>query len=205
MLWVGIVLTIIVVIFIALTLYYYLWFLRDPIREIPKDTNLVVSPTDGKVVNIFSFKDDKVKLKKGWGTIKTTTNDVAKEGYIIQIMMTPLDVHYQRSPIEGKVVSQKYSKGKFMNAVTGLNLDILENEKNEFLIKGEITVKVIQVAGFLARRIHTFVQNEKVLKGEQIGVIKLGSQVVLIVPKIKLDVKEGDYVYGGSSVIGRIK
>ncbi len=195
-------------IILLLILYYYLWFLRNPIREIPLDEYAVVSPADGKIINILPVKDSKVKLKKNYGTIHTTAQEIGDEGYIIQIMMTPLDVHYQRSPIEGVINRIVHTSGKFMNAVSTQNLDVLENEKNEIVItnqKQKITVKVIQVAGFLARRIHCFVKkDEKVLKGEQIGVIKLGSQVILIVPTIKLSVKQGDYVYGGSTIIGRV-
>lgn len=206
--WLYSILWILISIILLLTLYYYLWFLRNPIREIPIDEYALVSPADGKIINIFSFKNNKVKLKKGYGTINTATQEVGREGYIIQIMMTPLDVHYQRSPIEGVVKNITYQKGKFMNAVSTQNLDVLENEKNEIVInnqKQKTTVKVIQVAGFLARRIHCFVEKyEKVLKGEQIGVIKLGSQVILIVPKIDLHVKQGDYTYGGSTIIGRL-
>ncbi|MBI3032269.1 phosphatidylserine decarboxylase family protein [Candidatus Woesearchaeota archaeon] len=205
--WLYTVLGIIAGIVLLLLFYYYLWFLRNPVREIPADPKVIVSPTDGKIINIFEFHNEKVKLKKGVGTIKTSTKEVGKEGYIIQIMMTPLDVHYQRSPIEGIVKNISYQKGKFMNAVSTQSLDVLENEKNEVLItntKQKITVKMIQVAGFLARRIHCFVKkDEKVLKGEQIGVIKLGSQVILIVSNIKLAIKLGDYVYGGSTIIGR--
>ena len=190
------------VITLVLILYYYLWFLRNPIREVPADSNTVVSPTDGRVINILEFKDNKIKLKKGFGIINVNTNDVAKRGYVIQIMMTPLDVHYQRAPIQGIVTQVRHVKGKFMNAVYTRNMDVLENEKNEILIEGfierkksgtkpTINVKVIQVAGFLARRIHSFVkEEEKILKGQHIGVIKLGSQVIIIIPTISLQVKK---------------
>ena len=81
-----------------------------------------------------------------------------------------------------------------------------ENERNEIIIKGKITCKVIQIAGYLARRIECFVkQGDTVNAGDIIGLINLGSQTALIVPKIKLTVKEGDIVQVGETVIGEMK
>ncbi len=204
------------ILFILFFVYWRFYFLRDPVREIPPNENFVLSPTDGRVVKILEFdnkgKKKEIKVKKGLiGKIRTITKDVADKGYLICIMMTPLDVHFQRTPIEGTVKYTKHQKGKFVNAVVGANsLKALENEKNEILIynkKKKIRAKVIQIAGFVARRIECYVKkNEKLLPGEKIGLINLGSQVVLIIPKIKkLKIKEGQYVYGGTSVIGEIK
>jgi len=194
---------------IMFLLYWKFYFLRDPIRAIPADENLVVSPADGRVSRIIRFGGKKLEIDKGLlGRIKTMTNDVAKKGYLINIVMTPLDVHYQRSPISGQVVNINYKKGKFRNAMLdSKSLRCLRNENNQILIKGKIKAKVIQIAGVLARRIKCHVRKkDNLLKGQRLGLINLGSQVCLIIPEIKkLNIKEGQYVYGGTTVVGEIK
>jgi phosphatidylserine decarboxylase len=188
--------------------FYYLWFLRNPKRTPPEGNN-IVSPAEGKIVKIIDTKQPEETIEKGLlGKIKVLTNDVAKECYLISIMLTPLDVHFQRFPLTGTVHSITHKKGTFKNAVSNAsNLkSTLENEHTATLIKGKVTVKVIQIAGFLARRIHTFIQeNQNIKKGELLGVIKLGSQVTLILPKtVQLQVKEGQRVRVGETVIATL-
>ena len=170
------------VVFSFLLLCYSFWqliFLRNPAVHIPTG-NTIVSPAFGTISKIMHFNEQKIKLAKGlFGQIAVLTDDVAKEGSLIVIRLTPLDVHYQRSPVEGTVLSVKYTKGTFSNAV--FSDFVIHNEKNEVLIKhGSEKVKVIQIAGFLARRIHCFFEEkQQVKKGELLGLINLGSQVVL--------------------------
>lgn len=184
--------------------FWRFYFLRDPEREIPKGSNLV-NPADGKIIDIFESNKSQLKIKKHFGIIKALTKDVAKECYVISIFMSPFDVHYNRAPIDGKVISIKHSKGKFLAA----NKLALENEKNEILLKTKIgNIKVIQIAGLIARRIECFVKKgQSVKKGERIGLINLGSQVVIILPKrkVKIVVKQNQRVKGGSSIIAKIK
>ena len=143
-----------------------------------------------------------------FGKITTFTKEITKKGYLITIVMTPFDVHYQKAPIDGVVTKVKYSKGTFRNAVFGAESmnATLENEKNEITIKGKIKLKVIQIAGAVARRIVCFVKPEdKIKKGQNIGLIKLGSQVCLIVPEIKLMIKENQKMRAGETIIGEMK
>jgi phosphatidylserine decarboxylase len=191
--------------------FWKLYFLRDPPKVIAPGNN-VVSPADGLVVKIVPFGSASEKsVDKGLlGKVKFYTDDVAPKGYFIVIRLHLYDIHYQRSPIAGAVVTQKYSKGKFLNAVIGAEKlkATFENEKNEMLISGiidgeRVKTKVIQVAGFAARRIESYVkENQKLEKGEHLGVINLGSQVVLVVPEINLKIAEGDRVSGGETIIG---
>ena len=103
------------VLFSAAILFYFLIFKRDPKRTIPGG-NTIVSPTDGKIVQIVKTKNPQVTIPKGlMGKIKTLCKDVSSSCIIISIMMTPLDVHYQRAPIGGKVISTKYNRGTFKN------------------------------------------------------------------------------------------
>lgn len=192
---------------ILLTALFLINFYRDPKRKILPGNN-IVSPADGKIINILRINADKIKVKKGLlGKIETLTKDIAKECYVISIFMNPFDVHVNRAPMDGKVVSVKHEKGKFFAAY-----DIeksLSNEKNEIIIENKKIgrIKVIQIAGFLARRIICSVKkNEKVNKGQKIGKIVLGSQVTLILPskKINLRVKKGQRVKAGATIIADV-
>ena len=191
-----------------LLLLFLLNFYRDPERKVPEGNN-IVSPADGKIISILKVKDEAININKGFlGKIQTLTKDVAKECYVISIFMSPLDVHVNRAPVGGKIVSIKHEKGKYFAA-----FDIkksLINEKNEITIKNEKIgkIKVIQIAGFLARRIVCSVnKNEKINKTQRIGKIVLGSQVILILPfeKIWLKARKGQKVVGGETIIAKIK
>jgi phosphatidylserine decarboxylase len=193
---------------IALFMFYRFCFLRKPGREVPRG-DVVVSPADGRIVRIVEFSSGKpLNVRKGLlGRCRLLIGDVAKEGYLIVIMMTPLDVHYQRSPIGGEILSVSYRKGLFLNAIAGARsmLASVENERNEILIgSSRLRVKVVQVAGLLARRIRCFVRpKQKIHKGEELGLICLGSQVLLVIPKLGLEVREGQKVIDGETVIAR--
>lgn len=205
---IAIILIIVFLFMIIFILFWKLIFLRNPKRIIPKGNN-IVSPADGKVINIIKFKDiSKIKLFKGnkkyLGIIKTLTSDIAKRGYIISIFMNPFNVHYNRTPIEGKIISVKHSKGKLL-AVNTLKAG-LENEKTETIIDGKIKIKVIQIAGLLASHIITYISlGKNVKKGEVFGLINLGSQVTMILPEnVNIKILEGQNVYAGKTIIADI-
>ena len=197
----------ILIIIIALVIASFLLnFYKDPKRRIPKGNN-IVSPADGKIISIVDTAKKTIKIKKGIiGKIKTSAKDVSKECYAISIFMSPLDAHINRAPIDGIVKSIKHTKGKFFKAY---DLEkSFENEKNEVIIENKrLKVKVIQIAGFLARRILCHVQlNQKVNKGQKIGMIALGSQATLIIPRgVDLKVKINDKVKAGETIIAFLK
>lgn len=195
------------IILVVLLLFYRLWFLRNPKRTIPKGEN-IVSPADGTIARVIPFgqKTAKLTITKGiLGKIHALTGDVAKAGYLIVIVMTPVDMHYQKAPCDCRVMGTRHIRGKFYNAV--LNAKDLraafENEHNMVLLDTKHgRIKIIQIAGFLARRIHCFVRpGQKLKKGEDLGIIKLGSQVCFIMPKLKLKIREGQRVLAASTII----
>jgi len=197
---------IIIILIVIFLIFWKLYFSRATARRIPEKG--IVSPGDGKIIKIIKTDKIDIKIKKGLlGEIKTMTSDIAKKCYVIIIVLNIFDVHIQRSPIEGIVKRIRYSKGKFHNAVFGASsLKALENEKNEIIIENKDTkIKVIQIAGFVARRIKCYVEeNEKILKGHKIGMIDLGSQVILVMPsELKLLVREGQKVTDGETIIAR--
>ena len=187
---------------LMLIIIFLLNFYRDPKRLIPKGNNLV-APADGRVISIIDTSKSTIKIKKGlFGKVRTLTNGIAKQCYVISIFMSPLDVHINRAPISGTIKSVKYTKGKFFKAY---DLEkSFENEKNEIIIQDRLVkVKVVQIAGFLARRIKCYVKkNQKVNKGEKIGMIALGSQTTLVIPRgVELKVSVGDKVKAGETII----
>ncbi len=214
----GIVVLKALILLIALYFVFWkLWFSRQPRRNVPSDPGLITSPANGTVAVVRRFDtmwgNSSVKAEK-WnaGSVEFLASDVAAKGWFVLIVMTPMDVHWQRAPVAGKVVATRHTSGRFRNAVKEPEkLLTLENEKNEILIdagkdgKGRgRRVKVVQIAGVLARRIRCFVRREgKIEKGAVIGFIDLGSQVALLLPEaVELKVKAGDKVKDGETVIG---
>ncbi|HII66185.1 TPA: phosphatidylserine decarboxylase [Candidatus Woesearchaeota archaeon] len=187
---------------ILLVALFLLQFYRDPKRAIPRGS-AIVSPADGRVMRIFRTSGKKVTVEKGlMGRIRTTARDVGKDCWVVSIFMSPIDAHINRAPIAGTIVSVRHTPGKFF-AAYDLEKSMM-NEKNEIVIRGRNTkVKVVQIAGFLARRIICRVKKgQSVAKGERIGQIALGSQATVIMPaRAKVIVKEGQHVKAGSSVI----
>ena len=165
----------------------FLWFFRDPERLIPDSVGAVVSPADGKVTDVSSVLMN--------GTPHTR----------ISIFLSVFDVHVNRSPLAGVVRDVHYQKGKFLNAMNPASA--AHNEQNVVTVEGDgQTVIFKQIAGLLARRI---VFNKKVgdqvERGERVGLIKFGSRVdVLLGASATLQIKVGDRVKGGASVLGHL-
>ncbi|MDP1729004.1 MAG: phosphatidylserine decarboxylase, partial [archaeon] len=150
-----------------------------------------------------------MEIEKGlFGKINTEIRDVCDECYLISIFMSPLDVHIQRASLSGKILSIEHKFGTLFPTTTFENG--LTNEKTETIIENSQIgkIKIIQIAGFIVRRIETFVEVGNFIdRGERIGRIRYGSQVSLILPKDKVEIliKEGDKVESGTSILARIK
>ncbi|MCB4790458.1 MAG: phosphatidylserine decarboxylase family protein [Elusimicrobia bacterium] len=169
--------------FFILLCFFCCYFFRDPKRNVPHDEKLVISPADGRIMEIIKEGD---------------TN-------VIRIFLSVFNVHLQRSPVSGKVVSMDYKPGKFLPAMD--KAAHMENEQNIIKIRnanGEYTVK--QIAGILARRVVSWVKkNDELKMGQQIGLIKFGSQVDISIPvSARIKVKEGDKVTGGETVLSEL-
>lgn len=194
--------------FVVLFAYYRLWFLRQPLRNIPNNNTEFVSPANGTIVSIHKWNSETlVVTKQQFGAINVWTRDVDTAGTIISIQMDVTNVHYQRAPVGGKVLSENYTRGSFNNAVRMSNEYGIrfENEHNEYLLEtpNGKKYKVIQIAGFLARRIVDYTKPGQVLKqGDVIGLIKLGSQVTILLPHdVKVLAKVGDVTVDGESIL----
>lgn len=168
---------------------FMLFFFRDPKREPPRDSNVVVAPADGRVTRVKPVQSD------------TTTSAT-----LISIFLSPLDVHINRAPIAGEITDVSYTRGKFLMATN--EKASLVNEQNALTIKGEkITVVCKQIAGILARRIVCWKRSgESVQLGERFGLIKFSSRTDVLLPgNVEVLVTEGKKVRGGTTIIGRIR
>ncbi len=166
------------------------FFFRDPERKIPGGKGIFVSPADGKVILI------KDVYEKDY--LKSDTKEIS-------IFMSPLNVHVNRAPCDGKVSVVRYSPGKFMAAYKASAS--LENENIVMVLDGEEgRVLVRQVAGFIARRAVSKAKVGDLLKrGERYGIIKFGSRLDVYLPQnAKIKVKLGDKVKAGETIIGEI-
>jgi len=166
---------------------FFLWFFRDPNRVIPGEAGALVSPADGKVTDVSPV------ILKGATRLR------------ISIFLNVFDVHVNRSPIGGMIREVQYQRGRFINAMNAASAE--QNEQNVVTVEGEgQTVVFKQIAGLLARRI-VFSKRvgDRVERGERVGLIKFGSRVdVLLDASADLEVKVGDHVKGGSSVLAHL-
>ncbi len=170
--------------FFLLLALFVLNFFRDPDRPIPQDPSAIVSPADGRVVQVVDEQIDGRPVRR------------------VSIFMSPLDVHVNRAPIAGTITQVSYRRGSFRLASS--EAASLENEQNVFTLEGEPGVVVVkQIAGVLARRIVFWKRPGDVLaRGERVGLIKFGSRVdVALEPDVHLCVKTGDRVRAGSSIL----
>jgi phosphatidylserine decarboxylase len=174
-------------IILVLTAGFICFFFRNPSRAVPAGDNVIVSPADGKVVKITLIP----------------TEGEAGGGHQISIFLSIFDVHVNRSPIDGIVQKFQYKRGKFKVAFDDQASSL--NEQNIITIFGHgMQIIVKQVAGMIARRVVCWKQPGSILRrGELIGLIRFGSRVDIIVPeRVKILVRVGDRVKGGSSILG---
>ena len=172
--------------FSGVVFLFCLNFFRDPDRIIPIRDNIILSPADGKIIRIEKVNDEEVG-----------------DSIIISIFLNIFNVHVNRMPMSGSFQDVKYMKGKFLLAFDHKACD--ENEKNTIKISTEIgTVKIVQIAGLLARRIICYATKEDSMEiGERLGFMRFGSRIDLTIPsKVNLGIKLGQKVVGNRTVIG---
>jgi phosphatidylserine decarboxylase len=163
---------------------FFLWFFRDPERNVTDEPGAVVSPADGKVTQVANVDMNGKPLLR------------------VSIFLNVFDVHVNRSPIAGVIRASHYQAGKFLNAMNPACAEC--NEQNTVTVEGEgHTIVFKQIAGLLARRIVFTKQiGQRVERGERVGLIKFGSRTdILLDSGAAIQVKVGDRVKGGSSIL----
>jgi phosphatidylserine decarboxylase len=166
---------------------FMVFFFRDPERAVPTTPRAILAPADGKVMAVGPVADD----------------PFVGPAQAVSIFLSPLDVHVNRSPLAGLVVGVEYRPGAKMAAYRAEASE--QNERTSISIQGDgARVVVRQIAGVLARRIVCRVRpGDRLSSGERFGLIKFGSRTDLIVPATaRLQVKAGDRVRGGETVMG---
>ncbi len=154
---------------------FFIWFFRDPERIPSGDEDDMVSPADGKVVDI--------------------------RGSTVCIFMNIPNVHVNRAPLSGKIIKMKHKDGGYLPAFFK---DSHRNERNTTCIESDFgMVKMIQIAGTVTRRIDTYFNvGDTVVRGERIGMIRFGSRVDVTPPLgYVLTVKKGDRVRAAETII----
>jgi phosphatidylserine decarboxylase len=187
-------------------------FYRDPERVPPGGDGLVVSPADGEVVYVKRSRDGRLPVASKHGAHValeelTHTPVHERDAVVIGIAMSFLDVHVNRAPIAGRVLLSRHCPGRF-GSLRRPEM-VFQNERTTTLIRGnELEVAVVQIASRLVRQIGSYVsEGDEVSLGQRIGIIRLGSQVDVVIPHRRdlcVLVSEGDRVSAGSSVIATI-
>jgi phosphatidylserine decarboxylase len=168
------------------------WFFRNPDRFPPALPGAVISPADGKIV----YAGDNPQGRY-----------FGEPGKRVSVFMSPFDVHVNRAPVSGRVVSVQYHPGRFLAA--NVEKASLANEQNGVLLETPDGQRVafVQIAGFIARRIVCDVApGDTVQAGQRVGIIYFGSRVDILLPaSASLNVRVGDRVRAGESVVGVVK
>ncbi len=212
----------------AFVFWRYVWFFRNPPRTSPQGEN-IVSPADGTVVYVKTVSPDEevLVIKQG---ISARIRDIVREDMdapksLIGIFMSPFNVHYNRAPISGRVEKVVHYPPKTENLHMGpmhfrtlLNrlplyensLHIVENERTVTRFKGpykgaEVSCYVVQIAAKNVHGIDSYIpEGGDVAKGQIFGMIRIGSQVDLVVPQLsgmQTKVRPGDRVRAGETVL----
>ncbi|TMH28095.1 MAG: phosphatidylserine decarboxylase [Betaproteobacteria bacterium] len=172
---------------IWLAAIFILQFFRDPAREVPDDPRAVVSPADGRIVEVSRSRDP-------W---------LERDALKVSVFMNVFNVHSNRSPVDGTVKERWYFPGTFLNAA--LDKASTANERNALWLRTPEgrDVTCVQVAGLIARRILCYVGAGAELKrGERFGFIRFGSRVDVYLPlEAQPKAVIGDKVYAAESVL----
>lgn len=162
---------------------YFAYFFRDPKRTAPSDEGAIVAPADGRILLVESLPDGRTQ---------------------IDTFLSVWDVHVNRAPLGGRVVSSQYRPGKFFAAMkpeAGKH-----NERQDIALETPLgTIRFAQIAGILARRVVCHVKAGDDLRiGDRIGLIRFGSRAEVVVPPgVTPTVTVGQRVRAGETIIAR--
>lgn len=203
------------VLFIAsLSTLFMLWrFYRDPERVPLEVQNVVLAPADGEIKYIKRIREGEVPLFEKNGK-KFSLQDfiqapsLPEAGYLIGISMTYLDVHVNRAPISGTIALLKHINGHFFSLKR--QEAVFQNERLLMIIDhGWFKLGIVQIASRMVRNIVPYIQESQPIQiGDRIGMIRFGSQVDLILPKLpsmQLEVSPGQKVKAGVTVMAHFE
>ena len=170
--------------------YLILHFFRNPERDIAINDKHILAPSDGKLVVIENvFEDEYLK----------------EECTQLSIFMSPLNVHKQWYPTNGKVIYSQYHPGKYLVAWNPKSST--ENERTSIVIQSNHhRILYRQIAGAVARRICNYAKQDDVVdQSLEAGFIKFGSRIDVLIPKsAEIKVKLDDIIVGGKTILAII-
>lgn len=212
--WCIIIVCVAIILLIVFLLFYKFYFLRNPQRNIPNDDNLFVSPANWKIIAIIHQKDltnENTELYKENNVVIDDRTEGFTWATLVSIMMTPFDVHFQKAPLKATLIAQNYEEGHFFNAMKtkkGMR-STFQNEYNSMLFSTPEwhQFRVIQIAGFFARRIVPYLKlQDEVIQWQWIGHIKFWSQVsVILDDNFEVVAKVWDKVIDWETIIAKKK
>lgn len=170
------------IVFLLITIFFIIFF-RDPDRDIGMG---IVAAADGKIREITNTRDD-----------------VVGDSILISVFMNIYNIHVNRAPLDGKITSITHKAGSHIPAFKK------ESDRNEHMVTILDTeigrVKIVQIAGTIARRIYPYIHvGDEVKKGSRIGIIQFGSRVDIYLPRSKIKmvkVKVGDMIKAGVDTV----
>jgi len=171
---------------------FTLSFFRDPNRTTPVGDHLFIAPADGKVIEIKKIFEPKY---------------LKCEATQVSIFLSPLDVHVNRIPLSGTIEYAEYIPGEYLVAWHEKASEL--NERSEFGVRNSSGARMFfrQITGYVARRIVFHIQKgDTVVAGNRFGMMKFGSRMDLVfTDEISLNVKTGDVVVAGETIMGEVK
>ena len=217
----------IIILLLVLGIIYLYWryffFFRDPERVIPEGEETIVAPADGTVIYIKEINDDNLLFstkKQRTTSLKAycAEQDIKPSGFLIGIFMHPTSVHVNRAPIAGRIEKIDYQPGRNLPmTLTWWRVNfkmrpfekyaghLFANERNIIGIAGKIRITLIQIADIYVDKIECWVkEGDQVQKGQRVGMIKMGSQVDVLLPKLPgltIKVREGQKVKAGETIM----
>ncbi len=170
---------------------FVIYFFRDPERGVPPGEKAILSPADGKVIQVQPCLEE--RFLQG-PAIK------------VSVFMSLFNVHVNRSPLSGRIVDSSYSSGKFLRA--DLDRASAANEQNALLVETAEGTRllVVQIAGLIARRIVCWVKKgDSVVRGQRFGLIRFGSRLDIYLPRdTQLQVRVGQKALAGQTILGHL-
>ena len=182
-------------IFICFCMFFILYFFRDPERVVPEGEENLISPADGRIIEIIHVDEE---------------NYLKCKALKIAIFMSLFSVHVNRISYSGVVEFIKHVPGKFLDARSQHSSEMNEHNLMGILTSnGKMKIMIKQVAGKVARRIVCdCTVGQTVIRGDRFGMIKFGSRLEVFIPEdanFELAVKEGESVSAGTTVLGVLK
>jgi phosphatidylserine decarboxylase len=179
------------VLFAFLTLFT-IYFFRDPSRSAEADEKSVLTPADGRVLEVKPLPP------------RDPSNSVGEESLKVSVFMSLLDVHVNRIPVAGRISKVTYQPGKFL--VANLDKASEQNERNTVTLETHDGYRIafVQIAGLIARRIACWIkEGDDVEAGQRFGLIRFGSRLDIYLPGgSRITVEPGQKVRAGETIIG---